>query len=47
VGGAYLVVATPAHNKTPIKAQNQKKYTDGPLSLEMHLFINGQYTNTK
>jgi hypothetical protein len=24
-GGACLVVATPAHNKTPIKTQNQKK----------------------
>jgi hypothetical protein len=25
VGGAYLVVAAPAHDKTPIKTQNQKK----------------------
>jgi hypothetical protein len=25
VGGAYLVVAAPAHDKTPIKTQNQEK----------------------
>ena len=25
MGGAYLVVAAPAHDKTPIKTQNQKK----------------------
>ena len=34
VGGAYLVVAAPAHDKTPIKTQNQKKkirnFTPGP-----------------